>query len=219
MTDDNGKVRRRLRRLCCALAGIGAFLVIGSSSASATVAHWYVNGEPIGESPIKVAGVNQGAFNLGYSTGGVKFNAKCTTASTGGSISNPAGGSAGILTGGSLVLSNCAVTEPPGKGCTVPNVLEFRSLRAELGGSSVSYRPETGENLLILKVTGCSPEALNGEKAMTGSITAAASSAIPGTYEFTRTSGSGLKFGGQNAILLGNYSLADLMSAPVTVGP
>lgn len=230
MDPSSKKTRRRSLSLITASAGVIALLAFFSAGASAAVGHWYVNGAPAGETPVAVSGSNAGAFHFGWVIGGVQLDAECSSATAGGSITNPAGGGAGSLTSGSLVLSGCVVKIPAGQGCQVGTVtngtvekglIRFRPLRGTATDKSVSYLPEStepGSVYLLLSVSGCAKGPYNGQYEIKGSMSAVASTSNPGTYEFTLGSSS-LTFGGQKAYMTGKYNLATASGGVVTVGP
>lgn len=201
-----------------ALASMAACGVVAAAGASAAN-HWYVNGEQVGSTPVAVSGANEGVFTVGYTVGGISFKAECSKATTGGSISNPVGGGAGVLGSGSFALSSCTVKVPAGGGgCTVAPIT-FNPLNATLTAKGVQYVPASGETLFILKASGCYYSWFNGEKIVKGSMTSAASASKPGTYEFTTTSGSSLVWGGNAMTLTGKYNLATASGGVVTVAP
>lgn len=227
MVSTDRRSRRRLTKVGVALASTAAVMAILATGAVAAVGHWYVNGEPVGESPVQAIGHNEGAFHFGFNWGGVEFDAQCAAASMGGAVANPAGGGAGTLSNGSLVLSNCSVIRPRQNGCEVGSkdkgavewgTIRFRPLQGTAASDSISYLPQSGEVFFTLVIGGCTTTALNGEKNITGSAKAVAVPSAPGAYEFTKAS-SILHFGGQNAYMTGRYTLATNTGGVVTVGP
>jgi hypothetical protein len=136
----------------------------------------------------------------------VKFKITCTGESGSGELENTGSGSSSQIIGSSIFVSyeGCTVTEPSGKGCTVPSTLTTNSLKAETPKETMNtvYKPTSGETFITIPVSGCSSGALNGEKPVTGSATSITEAGTPKVQEFTSSSGSALKFGGQAATFI-----------------
>jgi hypothetical protein len=132
---------------------------------------------------------------------GVKFKIECESVEGEGEAGNTAEGVAGEAF--SAVFTGCAVTEPAGKGCTVPATITTNTLSVATKEMSVDYKPKEGETFVTINVSGCSVGALNGAKPVTGSASTVVTEEEPTSGEFTATSGSALKFGGQTATLIG----------------
>lgn len=140
---------------------------------------------------------------LSATIGGVKFQITCTGGSGSGTAKNvEASGTMKVLgSEGHVRFEGCSVTMPTGKGCAVPSTLETVTLKSETKEMNDIITPATGETFLTIPVTKCSTEALNGEKAISGSASGINETGT--TTEFTPTSGSALTFGGQSATLTG----------------
>jgi len=147
-----------------------------------------------------------GVSTLQATVAGVKFGISCTGQSGSAKAENTAGNQ---IIGKEITVSyeGCTVTEPSGKGCTVPTTITTNKLKSETKEMSSIYKPESGETFVVIKVSGCSVEALNGEKPVTGSATSLVTEAEPLTQEFSASSGSALKFGGQTATFINKTKL------------
>jgi hypothetical protein len=136
---------------------------------------------------------------------GVNFKVECNTLSGEENAENQEAGEVKKVAGkeSHIELSGCAVTAPAGKGCKVSEPIKSTELISETSGLKSIYTPASGETFLTATVSGCSIAALNGEKSLTGKAVGINEEATPATTEFTETSGSELKFGGQVATLFG----------------
>lgn len=216
---------RSLRRALVALLAAAAFAAISAAGASAAAQQWYVGGKLV-QSPTQVSGANSGVFNFGWTLGGVTVNARCSSATTGGVIANTESGAS--LTSGSLSLKECVVTSPgpqcqvgTGGKSPVNGQLIFNPLRSSgpLEGG-IKYVPESGETLLIMTLSGAlCPEGLKGQKVFNGSMRAVPTPGMPGSFEFSSTSGSNLTFGGQAGFIKGRFSLQSSSGEVVTLAP
>ncbi len=100
-------------------------------------------------------------------------------------------------------FTECALTKPAEKGCTVPATIKTTALSVSTKEMNVNYVPKEGTTFVVIPIEGATcPAALKGEKAVTGSASAVVSEAEPTSAEFTSTSGSALKFGGQTATFI-----------------
>lgn len=146
------------------------------------------------------------AFTLAATVAGVKFKIECSTLNGTGEGEN----SGEIAVGSNIVevFSGCKVTEPAGKGCTVPEKITTNTLKSETKEMKAIYTPASGETFVTITVSGCSVEGLNGAKPVTGSASAVVTEETPTTAEFSATSGSALKFGGQTATFIGKAHIA-----------
>lgn len=231
--DSRHAIRGRLPigRLIVSLAAVVAFLGIASAPAFAAPQHWYSayegpaeehNSELTAGVEETVSGHGQSTIKLGWNIGGVRFEVTCSGLSTGGSITNPAGGGAGQLAGALFTLNECRVTAPVGGGCTVPSTLIFETLKAEgvvqEGTSAIRFVPQSGaeEPFIVLPVSECTSPALNGNKPLKGQITGVESGG-GSVYSFTSTSGSELTFGGQRAFINGELGLETEAGATVAL--
>lgn len=139
-------------------------------------------------------------FTLSSTVAGVKFKISCTTLEGMGEGENAKEGAVGS----NIVweLGSCSVLEPSGKGCAVSSPITTNKLKFETGETTVKYMPASGETIATITISGCSVGALNGAKELKGSMVASVQEEVPGSQEFTATSGSSLKFAGQTATLL-----------------
>jgi hypothetical protein len=146
---------------------------------------------------------NGGTSTLTMTIAGVKFKISCTGGSGSGSATNEEeGGTMKVRgTGGVAKFEGCSVTEPAGKGCTVPSTISTETLKSETVEMKDVITPALGETFTTITVSGCSTSALNGSKSITGKASGINTNGM--TTEFTASSGSELKFGGQNATLIG----------------
>jgi hypothetical protein len=149
----------------------------------------------------KLKSTQTSAFTLAATVAGVKFKIECSTLNGTGEGEN----SGEVFVGKNIVevFSGCAVTEPAGKGCTVTKEITTNTLKAETKEMNVNFTPAVSETFVTITISGCSVGALNGEKPVTGSASAVFTEEAPNTAEFTATSGSVLKFGGQAATFIG----------------
>jgi hypothetical protein len=142
--------------------------------------------------------------------GGVHFEIKCTSQSGTGMSANVEP-SAGVMhiKGSAITVTyeGCtAFTEGVEGVCTVATNLTTNSLKSTTvsGTMSQKYEPTSGTTFFTILVGGAScPVALKGNKSFTGQLTAGINEAT-GVQEFTETSGSALKFGGQTAKFISN---------------
>jgi len=140
---------------------------------------------------------------LKITVGGVNFQIVCTGMSGTGTAENVTSGDGkhmGIAGSGiTVTYENCAVTEPV--KCAVPTSITTNSLKSETvtATDKQKYTPTSGTVFVTINVTGAEcPVAFKGEKNVTGSAVSV-NNETTGEQEFTTTSGSELKFGGQNA--------------------
>lgn len=146
---------------------------------------------------------------------GVKFTVSCSGLEGGGEMT---AASEEEVHGSEIVLTytGCAVAEPVESGCKVKaggeanGKLKTKSLKAittrpETEKYKFKYSPTTGSTLMGMEVSGCNVEVLNGTKELVGSAVAVSSNGRK--QEFTTSSGSELKLGGQAATLVGNNEL------------
>jgi hypothetical protein len=154
---------------------------------------------------------------LSATIAGVKFKIACTGGSGSGTATNTeSGGSMKVIgSNGHVRFEGCTVTEPSGKGCTVPSTIETNTVKSQTSEMKDVIVPATGESFVTIPLSGCSAEALNGEKVISGS--ASGTNSGGSTTEFTSTSGSALKFGGQAATLIGSTH-SKVTSTGVIVG-
>jgi hypothetical protein len=133
---------------------------------------------------------------------GVKFAFVCEVLSSSGSFTNVAGPP--MRTVGSFThveYTKCKVEEPVGKGCSVPETISTKAVKAasqpmtEAETTKVRIEPEEGETFMAFTVKGCSITALNGEKVVKGFAQAVVPEGNEGTLEFSGSSGSSLKVG------------------------
>lgn len=102
-----------------------------------------------------------------------------SVASSTGTIENPSGGGAGVLTGSPglyLTFSSCTYVQPSGQGCEIKDgQLETASLAAvaeEIEGKpALTLHPVGGAQLATWVVQGCATTALDGAYSLTGTIT------------------------------------------------
>src|SRR3954451_3307417 len=109
----------------------------------------------------------------------------------------------------SWVLSGCEVKQPSENGCKVregkitTTNLKTTAVKDGEGKevTTLKSEPESGTTFAPIVLEGCKVGLLNGEKLLTGSITAEISPEAPAKRLFTKTSGSALKLGGNAATL------------------
>lgn len=123
-----------------------------------------------------------------------------------GEVENATVGEHMLIVGNAITASfeGCAVVKPV--SCSVPATITTRSMKSEIVTTTdkQKYVPTEGTTFVTFSVGGgaeCSA-ALKGSKSVTGSATAVDNEAT-GEQEFTSTSGSELKFAGQNATVTG----------------
>jgi hypothetical protein len=146
---------------------------------------------------------------------GVKFKVSCSSLEGGGTTTALAEEE---VTGTGIVLTytGCTVSEPAEKGCQVKaggekngrlktKTLKSVTTRPESEIYKSKYVPASGSTLVSVEVNGCASETLNGTKELTGGAVSVSSDGRK--QEFTATSGSELKLGGQAATLRGGYEL------------
>jgi hypothetical protein len=150
---------------------------------------------------VKVRTTGTSKFSLKATVAGVEFKIECESVEGEGEAENTAEAMSGSSTGESF--TGCAVVKPEGKGCTVPSTIKTKALSVSTKEMNVNYKPQEGETFVVITVSGCSVGALNGEKPVTGTASAVVTEEEPTSAEFTATSGSALKFGGQTATFIG----------------
>jgi hypothetical protein len=133
---------------------------------------------------------------------GVKVKIECETEKGSGEIENSSVTGTG-LSNATVHYTQCTVAAPAGQGCLVNNglVLVTAHDALELGGPTSfkdKFSPGPGLPFTTISIDGCTTTALNGNFNVTGTATALANNANS-TLEFTTTSGSALKFGGNPA--------------------
>jgi hypothetical protein len=142
--------------------------------------------------------------SISATVGGVKFKVECTGLSGSGDGEN----SGGKIVGTEIELNynDCAVVEPSTGKCSVAEELSTNMLKAESSETKIKYEPASAGPIMSVTVAGAGcPEALKGTKEVTGQVTALVEGAgsFNGTIQnFTATSGSSLKYGGQPATYL-----------------
>jgi hypothetical protein len=177
---------------------------------------------------VRVAGKNSGKVTpgptgvstLAATVAGVKFKISCTGESGTAELENTGSGTSSQVLGSAIVVNyeGCTVVEPKEKGCKVPSTITTNSLKAETPKETMKtvYTPTTGETFVTIVVSGCSSEALNGSKPVTGSATSLVPEGVMGELqEFTSTSGSALKFGGQAATFISANKLCTNNGTPI----
>jgi hypothetical protein len=175
----------------CTTAGAGGFHTVPLSA---------------GKHKIKVTRAGTGVSTLAVTVSEVKFKISCTGESGSGEIENTGTGTGSQIIGSGIVVSyeGCTVVEPAGKGCAVPSTITTNSMNAETPKETMKtvYSPTTGETFFTIVVSGCTAEALNGSKPVTGTEASIVETATPKVQEFTASSGSALKIGGSAATLI-----------------
>lgn len=137
---------------------------------------------------------------------GINFVTTCTgvTSSNTVATNGESGGSTFASGTGKLSFTGCSVTAPAGRGCTVPSTITTSELNFKTDASgNIKYEPSAGEVFVTIPVSGCSAEALNGNKEVKGTGQSTRKSAP--TQEFSAASGSKLTFAGQVSTLSGSY--------------
>jgi hypothetical protein len=135
--------------------------------------------------------------------GGVKFAYVCEALTGSGSYTNVEKGGVMAIEGSvtQVEYTKCKVEEPAGKGCTVPETLSTKGLKAasqpmtEAEATKVRLEPESGEAFMTFTVKGCTVTALNGEKVVKGFAQAVVPESNEGLLEFSGSSGSTLTLG------------------------
>jgi hypothetical protein len=110
----------------------------------------------------------------------------------------------------SLKFTNCKVAKPAGFGCKVAEPIETTEASSLASVVSRTLTPVNAENMFTnITISGCTgaAKALNGTREVTGAATGEIPAEHPGFTNFTETSGSSLKIGGQNATFTGLTSL------------
>ncbi len=160
--------------------------------------------------PTNVVQRSKSSQTFSVTIGGVKFAYVCEVLSSSGSFTNVEGPPMKIV--GSLTQSEytkCKVEEPVGGGCTLPETISTKALKAasqpmtEAETTKVRIEPESGETFMAFTVKGCTNTALNGEKVVKGFAQAVVPEANEGTLEFSGSSGSGLTVGGASIVYTG----------------
>jgi hypothetical protein len=202
-----------------ALAAIGCLCAFGVGSASATTLHEceeapgtsgnYLSNQcegTVASAPFHWVPINSASamlprdlasLNFNGTLAEVKFGIKCNTIKGTGSAESVKGEVRGF--GIAWSLSNCAVTEPTGKGCTIPSEISLATLKSitsmvgETTTIKTAYTPASGTRIMTLKVSGCSISAMNGEKSVNGTLASVTVAKTPARQEFTAASGSELE--------------------------
>lgn len=143
-----------------------------------------------------------GSSTLSTIFSGVKVKIECSTLMGEGTGENTAEAFKGS---GKEVFTGCKVVEPSGKGCVVPEPISTNPLSIESNGMKVNYSPPAGMPFGEITIEGATcPVFLVGRKPVTGTASGEVTEGSPTTVEFTATSGSALKFGGQAATFIAN---------------
>jgi hypothetical protein len=135
---------------------------------------------------------------------GVTIKIECATEKGSGEIENSA------VTGVGLSIfifhyTSCVVAAPAGQNCLISNRLilfvyhDALSLHGGSGFFLDRFGPATGTTITTINIDNCTTTALNGAFNVTGTAGALVNNANSG-LEFTATSGSALKFGGNPII-------------------
>lgn len=160
--------------------------------------------------PTKVVQRSKSSQTFSVAIGGIKFAYVCEVLASSGSFTNVEGPPMRIV--GSLTqteYTKCKVEEPVGGGCTVPETISTKALKAasqpmtEAETTKVRVEPESGETFMAFTVKGCSMTALNGEKVVKGFAQAVVPEGNEGTLEFSGSSGSGLTLSGGSILYTG----------------
>jgi hypothetical protein len=160
--------------------------------------------------PTKVVVNSKSSQTFSVTIGGVKLSFVCEVLTSSGSITNIEGPP--MRTVGSFTpaeYNKCKVEEPAGKGCTVPETISSKALKAasqpmtEAETTKVRIEPEEGETFMAFTVKGCSITGLNGEKVVKGFAQAVVPEGNEGTLEFSGSSGSALTVGGSSIVYTG----------------
>jgi hypothetical protein len=155
---------------------------------------------------------------LAATIGGIKTKITCTGLTGSGSVENVEGIEGKMsVTGKELIqeFTGCVLVEP-GQNCTVPATITTNKSKMEsidnttTGTMQQKFTPESGEIFTGIVISGCTGGAaiLNGTKNVTGTATSEVLAASPTSAEFTSTTGSALKFGGQTATFEMVYHIA-----------
>jgi hypothetical protein len=154
---------------------------------------------------VAVSVTSGGTSTLAVTVAGVKFKISCTGQS-GTAVINNSGGK-GVGSNITTTYEGCSVTEPSGKGCSVPASISTETLKSESNEMNIKYMPASGETFAVITVSGCSNTALNGKKSLTGSAQSVVEAGTPELQQWTSSSGSALKFAGQSATFISANSL------------
>ncbi|HET7445873.1 MAG TPA: hypothetical protein VFJ57_14580 [Solirubrobacterales bacterium] len=142
---------------------------------------------------------------------GVSVEISCLATSASGSFENTETGGEMVAAGTATVAySFCKVSQPAGKGCSTPELVEFGVAGTTLGlGKAVKLTPAAGaEQFVGLQISGCSIKALNNTYPVKGSVIATATGATLSTNEIGVTEAGTLTVGGQKAGLTGSLTVS-----------
>ena len=156
----------------------------------------------------KVSG--SGNAKLEGTLAGVKVVIECEEEKGAGTVENSLVAKKG-LSSSSVHYLHCFVTKPAGQGCLVLNeLIQTVSTTALLLLLNEGYRndlsPTTGTAFTSILIDKCTTTALNGTFTVTGTLAAEINNATS-SREFTSTSGSALKFGGNAATYIDNVQV------------
>jgi hypothetical protein len=155
---------------------------------------------------------NTTSVNLKFIVAGTTYVIGCSSESGSGTVTNPSGGGAGILSGESslLTLTGCALTSPKlectVKGGTISSSALSGSTSALEEKPAVALKSTTeGGSLFVFTLEG-SCGVLGGTYQIGGTLKGFVNNATS-SLDFTKAGGSELKFGGQTTWLEGSIGI------------
>lgn len=162
---------------------------------------------------VKLTTTDTDTFAIASTIAGIKVRIECQKLSGSGEATNEEPKAGTMQVSGKKITSSysfCQVKEPSGKGCSVVEPIVTTNASSITTEHKTKFTPENAEKkFAAATVTGCIGAAapLNGEKSLTGTATMTTPQTTPTISEFTSTSGSELKFGGQTATFTGKTQI------------
>lgn len=163
---------------------------------------------PKGET-VQLKGTSTETSTLATTIVGIKFRLTCATGNGTAEATNEEPAAGVMRVSGKKIIatfSKCEVKEPAGKGCKVTEpitTLEMNSITSEMKDTLTPVNAEG--KFTTITISSCEGVAapLNGAKPITGVARGINQESDPTSTEFTATSGSELKLGGQTATITG----------------
>jgi len=165
--------------------------------------------------PTTITGTNAGTASettastpavLKSTNGGVEIEIVCTAVSSTGSTENQEPSKeVHKIVGKEIVITytGCTVPKPASQECEVEEggvkgKIITNKLKSESVGDTLQFTPETGTTFVTIHIVHCKTAALNGNKAVTGTVTATPNGATL-SVNIPKNAESTLEFGGQKA--------------------
>jgi hypothetical protein len=200
----------RMRLILLSLITACAIGAVASASASASPMYWIKEGAEVKKGERLVAESHGGPYILKGKIAGVNIEIACEKESGKGWIENPVG-EVNAIGFDEEDFTKCTVPKPAAGGCKVHEpialdvdidpVLKEGKIYGEL-------TPDVGVNLGEIMLEGCVNGALNGASPLSGVLRGLSINGIEeGTFEFTATSGSEARLGGNPATFIGKTFL------------